>query len=272
MLFVKYRSIGFFIIIFLVLAGQAKAGPVPGDQPFQAQMSFKKNPLIVFLITEDPDNYRAHETIPVFAHMLEEKHGYKTRVLLGKGFHGACEFPGIDILSKADLLVVFARRVAIPYDQMKVIKDYLQKGKPVIGIRTANHAFTVLSKIENGHEDWPEFVSDILGCINRGYGPVLPGTDVSVVPEQTGHPVLKNLSSCGWHSKGNIYRVKPLLDSNAVILLKGRVDDISEPVAWTRVASKSKVFYTSLGYPDDFRISQFTTLLVDAIAWALKKN
>jgi type 1 glutamine amidotransferase len=42
-------------------------------------------------------------------------------------------------------------------------------------------------------------------------------------------------------------------------------------VAWTRTAGKSRVFYTSLGYPSDFQTPEFTTILINAIKWALGK-
>ena len=224
---------------------------------------------IVFLITEDPDNYKAHETVPKFAEMLEEKYGYEVTVLLGSGGHGSYTYPQADVISRADLLVVFARRIALPHQQMKALKNYIESGKPVVGIRTANHAFTVNGKIEEGFEDWPEFVSDILGCENRGYGPVEPGTEVTVPPDAVSHPVLKDIATRQWHSNGNVYLVAPLLDQKATVLLTGKVSDIVQPIAWTRTAGESRVFYTSLGYPTDFETPVFVKLLINAIQWAL---
>jgi type 1 glutamine amidotransferase len=223
---------------------------------------------IVFLVTEDPDNYEAHITVPKFAQLLEQKYGYTTTVLLGSGGHGSYAYPDMKALSNADLLVVFARRIALPHHQMNAIKSYLKKGRPLIGIRTANHAFTVREKVEEGYEDWPAFVADILGCENRGYGPVQPGTDVSVVSSSARHPILKDVPKT-WHSKGNVYRVAPLLDQHATVLLTGNVNDITEPIAWTRTAGKSRVFYTSLGYPADFETPEFIKLIVNAIKWSL---
>lgn len=229
-----------------------------------------KKAKIVFLITKDPDNYEADKTVPRFAEILRKKYGYDVTVLLGSGDRGSYRYPNIEAVSNADLLVIFARRIALPHQQMDIIKQYLAKGKPLIGIRTANHAFTARDKIGAGYEDWPEFVAEILGCENRGYGPVAPGTDVSVVPGSAGNPIVQNIKPAHWHSEGNVYLVAPLLDQKATVLLTGKAGDITQPVAWTRTAGKSKVFYTSLGYPTDFNTPQFTTLLVNAIEWALK--
>lgn len=227
---------------------------------------------IVFLITEDPLNYEAHKTIPVFAEKIRKEYGYEVTVLLGNGPHGAYRFPDIHKIDEASLLVVFSRRIAIPHDQMAVIKNYLSKGKPLIGIRTANHAFTNRTKIEEGFEDWPGFVAEILGCENRGYGPEQAGTEVAVSEDAIDHPILKGIELKQWHSDGNIYKVAPLLDSQAKVLLTGKVGDITEPIAWVRKSGKSKVFYTSLGYPTDFNSAPFLKMMMNAIKWSLNKK
>jgi len=227
---------------------------------------------IVFLITEDPLNYEAHKTIPVFAERIRKEYGYEVTVLLGTGPHGAYRFPDIHKIDEASLLVIFSRRIAIPHDQMQVIKNYLSKGKPLVGIRTANHAFTNRTKIESGFEDWPGFVAEILGCENRGYGPEQPGTEVTVNAEAIHHSILKGIEPTQWHSDGNIYKVAPLLDNEAKVLLTGKVGDITEPIAWIRKAGKSKVFYTSLGYPSDFNSTPFLKLLENAIQWSLDRK
>lgn len=228
-------------------------------------------PTLVFLVTEDVNNYEAHKTIPAFVEKLRAHNNYDAHVLLGSGANNAYEFEDVDIISKADLLVVFSRRIALPRTQMKEIKKYLDAGKPLIGIRTANHAFTVLEKVEPGYEDWPDFVPAVLGCQNRGYGPVGPGIDIRIVPEQATHPILRNVAN-NWHSEGNVYKAKPLLDEEAKILLTGQSDNLNEPVAWTRSFGQSKIFYTSLGYQKDFQSAPFNTLLMNAIQWALTEE
>ncbi len=224
---------------------------------------------IVFLITEDVNNYEAHKTVPVFAEMLRSKYGYKVTVLLGSGGHGAYRYPGMEPLQDADLLIVFARRIALPADQLKAIREYLAKGKPLIGIRTAHHAFAALERIEEGFEAWPEFTPDVLGCINRGYGAAEHGTDIYVVPKAEGHQILNGLPSAKWHTKGQAYHIAPLVDRAAVVLLEGTMDGRTDPVAWTRMSGESKVFYTSLGHPADFETPEFLILLTNAIKWAL---
>jgi type 1 glutamine amidotransferase len=246
----------------------------PLDDPGEARS--QETPHVVFLINEDPYNYEAHRTVPPFADMLEREHGYEVTVLEGKGELPALEFPDLNVIADADLLVIFFRRAALPHEQMEAIQNYLEAGNPLVGVRTANHAFSVREneKIPEGYESWWNFVPDILGARNRGYGPSEKGTRVSVVEGAANHPILSGINSEQWLSEGNVYHTAPLLDEEAHALLTGTIEGAEEPIepiAWTRMAGDSKVFYTSLGYPADFDTPQFRTLLVNAIDWAVEK-
>ena len=42
-------------------------------------------------------------------------------------------------------------------------------------------------------------------------------------------------------------------------------------MAWTNVHKGGRVFYTSLGHPDDFNDPQFRRLLLNGILWALDR-
>jgi len=229
-----------------------------------------EKPHLVFLVSRDTLNYEAHRTIPQFAEELDKQ--YRVTVIESDGTLQSSSFPGIEVLEDADLLVVFCRRLALPAKEMKLIQEYADSGKPVMGIRTANHAFTVLSgQVPNGYLDWPEFVADVLGCENRGYGPTEPGTDVKLVAGSNDHEIMRGVDPLEWHSEGNVYLVDPLLDQEAVVLLEGHSEDLVQPIAWTRVnAKKGKVFYTSLGYPTDFNKPQFKKMLKNAITWLIK--
>ncbi len=230
-----------------------------------------KQKRIVFLITRDSLNYEADRTIPLFADFLAKSCGYATTVIEGKGGHSACEFPNLD-LSHADLLVLFCRRIALPASQMNMIRDYLGSGRPLIGIRTTNHVFSPMEQPIPGFVAWPGFPDSVLGCKNRGYGPVGPGIQVSIAPGAGNHFITRMIDTCQWVSKGNIYKVSPLLDSNITVLLNGKEEDLYEPVAWTRKYGRSKIFYTTLGVPDDFDNKYFRLLLLGAVRWALDKK
>lgn len=235
----------------------------------------EKAPHVVFLTGEDPSNYEAHQTMPAFAARLQEEHGFRTTVLVGEGPLIAHHFPGLEVIDEANLLVIFFRRRAFRTEQLDRIKAYLKAGRPLVAIRTANHAFSVHEHPERGlpegFEAWWAFVPDILGCENRGYGPTEPGTAVAPAPGMENHPILEGVAPLEWHSEGNVYLVAPLLDEDAQVLLLGSVEDAVEPIAWTRrTQDGGPVFYTSLGYPGDFDKPQFRRLLLNGIRWALE--
>ena len=54
----------------------------------------------------------------------------------------AKQLDGLEHLPEADLLVLFARRLALDPESLAKIQAHWQSGKPVIGIRTASHAFS----------------------------------------------------------------------------------------------------------------------------------
>ncbi|MCP5519905.1 MAG: ThuA domain-containing protein, partial [Verrucomicrobiales bacterium] len=48
----------------------------------------------------------------------------------------------------------------------------------------------------------------------------------------------------------------------------------AEPVAWTRLygPKQARVFYTSLGHPDDFKEAGFRRLLLNGVLWAMHER
>lgn len=256
------------LLFLLILIGLGTAG-------IALARDGKKEPLhIVFLISEDPDNYSAHLTIPEFANYLAASKQYKTTVLKGESDRTSYRFPNFEILKEADLVVVFARRLALASDQMAGLKNYLKRGAGLVGIRTANHAFTLLGgeKPADGYEEWPEFVSDVLGCLNRGYGVATAKTEVLIKEGQSKDKILNGIKQSRWVSDGNLYLVDPLLVKDAQVLLQGLSDHRKEPIAWRRQYGQSRIFYTSLGHPADFKNKNFIKLLENAIAWAINKD
>ena len=51
--------------------------------------------------------------------------------------------PGLEALKTADLMIIATRFRNLPDDQMQYIVDYVESGRPVIGMRTATHAFKI---------------------------------------------------------------------------------------------------------------------------------
>ena len=104
---------------------------------------------IVFLAGDH--EYRSEETLPALARMLAFNHGFKCTVLFtvdaktGEIDPAADNLPGTNALVDADLAVFFLRFKNLPDDQMQPIVDYLDRGGPVVGLRTSTHAFKIPS-------------------------------------------------------------------------------------------------------------------------------
>lgn len=188
-------------------------------------------------------------------------------------------FAGLnEALKDADLLVLFSRRRFPPKDQMGAIRAYLDAGKPLLGIRTANHAF-----IPKPHEvvdaslaPWPEFTHDVLGGENTGYETKgLPYRVSEAAGVKT--LLLDGVTAANILGHQSLYKVLPLAE-NATPLLIGTAQaggtTPPQPIAWTRSygANKARIFYTSLGTPEDMRIADVRRLLLNAVTWTLKKN
>src|SRR6478609_4263646 len=100
----------------------------------------------VVLISGDQE-YRSEEAIPQLAKILSKHHGFKCTVLFtvdpkdGTVNPNINNIPGLEALKTADLMVIFTRFLALPDDQLEQIYNYLALGRPVVGLRTATHAF-----------------------------------------------------------------------------------------------------------------------------------
>ncbi|GIW80919.1 MAG: hypothetical protein KatS3mg105_2726 [Gemmatales bacterium] len=225
-----------------------------------------KRPHIV--LVADSGEYHADETIPQFAEELRSQYGCYCDVLIGRANGDDFEIRGLQALRQADLLVLFLRRRSLPPEQMALIRNYLHAGKPLVALRTASHAFE--TKAGSKRATWPKFDIEVLGCDYRGHGPGKFGTDVAPAPNAHNHPILADVKPLKWHSSGSLYSSESV-DKEATILLIGAYRDQRQPIAWTRMYNKSRVFYTSLGHPDDFAQPQFRKMLANAVFWAMKK-
>lgn len=103
------------------------------------------------LFISGDEEYRSEEGLPELAAILAKHHGFHCTVLFAldpkTGDVNPDEhtnIPGVDMIDKADLLVIQTRFRSLPDESMKHINDFLMAGKPVIGLRTATHAFNDL--------------------------------------------------------------------------------------------------------------------------------
>jgi type 1 glutamine amidotransferase len=230
-----------------------------------------KRPRVVFISAES--EYGAAESLPGFAHELETKYGFYCELLQGSTERSGPErheIADLEALTKADLVVVFARRRAFPQEQMKYLRRYLSRGKPLIGLRTASHAFDACGRGPKDHAEWPNFDPDVLGGNYHGHYGRGPTTTVTTAYEVGEHPILADVQT-PFKSISSLYQVSPLKKSTKTLLIGTIPDKEPEPVAWTNRYRNSRVFYTSLGHVEDFKNPQFRRLLINAVFWTMDK-
>jgi type 1 glutamine amidotransferase len=232
----------------------------------------QRAPHIVFMIGED--EYHTWDTLPDFAKRELESRGYRVTIIQ-QDAKDKNTFPGlVDALQSADLLFVSVRRRTPPADQMNAIRAHLEAGKPLVGIRTACHAFALRPTDPPAGPNqsvWQAFDPQVLGGHYTNHHPEGPRTTVTIAPGAQGNQILKGVSVSALVGAGSLYKVAPLEPGTTPLLIGSIPSQSPEPIAWThRYGEKrARVFYTSFGHPDDFTNQEFRRLLVNGIAWAL---
>ena len=234
-----------------------------GGEPFR--FSEDKRPHLVILSAED--EYRTEVTLPAFA---AKYLGQDFKVSFVFETPAKYDLPGIDVVNDADVLLVSVRRRPIPAAQLEIVKKYVVAGKPVVGIRTASHAFHLRGvPLPAGLAEWPEIDREMIGGNYQGHTENASHGLIRVLADVK-HPILTGVSRDEFTSGGTLYLNTPL-DPKATELVRGRVDGNpqQEPVAWTFArADGGRTFYTSLGHKDDFEQPAFQRLLLNGIYWA----
>jgi type 1 glutamine amidotransferase len=240
---------------------------------FAALVAFAADsrPKLVMLIAEP--EYDTGKSLPEFAAKNLEK---DFRVVVVAGVPGQTEtaFSGIEEVSTADVLLVSVRRRTPPKAQLDVIRQHVAAGKPVVGIRTASHAFALGrgQALAPGNADWPLFDAEVIGgnySNHHGKGPV---TAVTAGSDNIGpHPILRGVT-LPFSTETTLYKNTPLRPG-ATALLTGTIPgQPAEPLAWTFERPQGgRTFYTSLGGPNDFKNPSFVALLRNGIQWAARK-
>ena len=230
----------------------------------------------VVFVTGD-DEYRSEYSMPMLARILEAKHGMKTSVAYARPTpQSNTNIEGLEALATADLAVLYLRWRELPEEQLGRILKYVESGKPLVGLRTATHSF----RYPNGSPR--EYLNDRFGIEVWGqkwirHHGAQSSTDVTVIPERAGHPVLRGVEKA-FHARSWLYVVEPL-EGDATPLLVGKSvnpaggrDAGPQPVAWTKTHKGGRVFFTTLGHPEDFRVEGVRKLVINGMLWALGRD
>ena len=236
-----------------------------GGTPFRFKND--RRPYVVFVISED--EYKTEVSLPVFASANLAKSDHVEFVFGSEADRN--DLPGLNALNDADVAVISVRRRLLPRAELDLIREFVARGKGVVGIRTASHAFAPRPKdqIPEGHDAWATFDPDVLGGHYTNHHGVGPKVAIHAAPGASDHPILRGIDPSKLIGNGSLYKVSPIAKSATPLLIGAIPGQAEEPVAWTNApASKSRVFYTSLGQIDDFRETEFNKLLHNAIDWA----
>ncbi len=252
----------------------------------------------IVIVTGD-DEYRSEESMPQLAKILAKRHGFDCTVLFAidpengtiKPNHQT-NIPGLETLKTADLMILFTRFRDLPENQMKLIIDYTDSGKPIMGLRTATHAFRVQNKeslyvkYDFRHKKFKGgYGRQVLGetWINHYGHHQKESTRGLIVKGMEKHPIVKGCEDI-W-GPSDVYGITTLQgDCQPIVMgqvLKGmkpndppNPDKKLVPVAWLKTYTGSKgktsqIFTTTMGHSGDLKSEGFRRLLINASYWLL---
>lgn len=280
-----------------LLAGQVKA-----DDPWVVYEG-KDGPgkgIHVVLVSGD-EEYRSEEALPQLGKILAVHHGFKCTVLFAVDPDtgeidpdNQNNIPGLEALKTADLMIIATRFRDLPDDQMKHIVYYVESGKPVIGMRTATHAFLIrksktYQKYSNNYRgaDYKGgFGRQVLGekWINHHGRHGSESSRGLIAKGAENHPIVRGIQDGDVWGPTDVYGVRLPLpgDSKPIIMgqvlagmtpdaepVEGRKNDPMMPVAWTKTYKDGRVFTTTMGASTDLASEGLRRLLVNACYWCL---
>jgi type 1 glutamine amidotransferase len=228
-------------------------------------------------------HYSAHLTLPPFSKELERL-GFRTSLVMGEGDPEKKTenvLPGIEALDDADVAIFYARFLNLPDKEWKQVESYIKSGKPMIGLRTANHAFKFPKEDPRFH--WNDgFGRRVLGTPYVAHQST--ETNISLIEKYKTHPILTGVNKTNWESAAKLYLTR--LQPGCVPLVLGEGEgkprlleksfgtiqvneSETDVVAWTwQNEWDAKVFATSLGHAEDFGEESFTRMLINGVCWA----
>ena len=257
----------------------------------------------VVLISGD-EEYRSEEALPQLAKILAKHHGFNCTVLFAIGKDGTIDpnrndnIPGLEALATADLMIIATRFRNLPDDQMKEIVDYVESGRPIIGMRTATHAFNI-----QGSKNTPATrgtarsgTADSAARCSARPGSTTTATTArkaragSSRRAQTDHPILRGIKDGDIWGPTDVYGVRLPLPGDCKPLVLGQVladmtptdkpvegkkNDPMMPVAWIKTytgeaGKPARIFTTTMGAATDLESEGIRRLLVNAAYWAAR--
>ncbi|XOV92412.1 MAG: hypothetical protein ACFHWX_19690 [Bacteroidota bacterium] len=243
----KNSVIRFISFLFIVSCSGNVTEKSKNDEPAIQQwltLAGENDKPNVVLISGD-EEYRSEEALPMLAKILNAHFGFNCTVLFAQdpetpgliNPNYLNHIPGLENLEKADLMIMFTRFRALPDDEMKYIDQYLLAGKPVIGIRTATHAFDFrdttfessyrhYSNFYDGDDEWKGgFGQFILGEKWISHHGDHRGQSTRGIPVQgeENHPILNGINPGDIWGPSDVYGVRLPLPGDSEPIVLGQV-------------------------------------------------
>jgi type 1 glutamine amidotransferase len=256
---------------------------------------------IVF-VTGD-EEYRSEELAPMLAKILAVRHGFNCTVLFSLNPADGTIDPlnqtnivGMPLLQNADLLVLFTRFRELPDDQMKYFADFVNSGKPILGIRTATHAFEIKRNKHSAYAQydwqskiWPGgFGEHVLGdtWVSHHGNHGVESTRGVINESFRQHPILRGVQDI-W-GPTDVYTIIHL-PADAKVLVWGQVlqgmkptdppvegskNDPMMPLIWVRhftgdSGKSSRILCSTIGAAVDGKCEDLRRVFINACYWGL---
>jgi hypothetical protein len=274
----------FLLLILAIPAALAEQSDRLVFEPPQASDKTKH----VVLISGD-EEYRTEESMPMLAKILSRHHGFRCTVLFALDPTGSYidsnnqeGLRGLEELQAADLMLIGTRFRRPSPEQAQYVTDFLNAGKPVIGIRTSTHAFN--GKGQFGSIPFAKFGRHVLGeeWVSHHGGHKRQGARGVIVDEHADHPILNGVEDV--FAPSDVYGVVHLSDEDQILMraavtetldpkskaIEGEKNDPMMPFAWLREYSSpdgnttGKAFCTTGGASVDFVSEDLRRLVVNA--------
>lgn len=244
----------------------------------------------IVLISGD-EEYRSEEALPMLAKILSQRHGFRCTVLFSFGPDGAPYIDpnnqqglrGIDALRTANLMIIATRFRTPDPEQAAWITAYLNAGRPVIGLRTATHAFRGRGTF-GGTLAYDDFGRRILGeqWVSHHGRHKVEGTRGVTEPGAENHPILRGVNDV--FAPSDVYGVVHLTEDDEILLRGGITESLDpdsplvdderndpmHPLAWLHTwrspngDAEGRSFCTTAGAAVDFLNEDLRRLVVNA--------
>jgi nicotinamidase-related amidase len=245
-----------------------------GGEEFRFSRDRKK---VAILIGDD--EYKTEVTLPAFVKSDLEPLGLDVTIIHADS-QDKNSFPGMAAaIKQADVVLVSVRRRLPPKADLDALREHVAVGKPLVGIRTACHAWCLRTEKENaaaaaaGRGVWSEFDPEVFGGHYTNHYGNGPKTAITAAGGTQDHAILRGIEAEKLVGNGSLYKVRPLTETTTPLLIGTIPNEQPEPVAWTNLAgaNEARVFNTTLGHEGDFENPAFRKLLANALFWALNQ-